>query len=577
MRKVKDFMTTSFIKQPIGITMSALQEQLKKNKWEAVVFYDNNDEPKSVISSKLILLIHGQQELTAEEVISLIPPLIVGEEDDVTRVIPVITKENMGILVKDKDGKISGVITTDILVNLIFEDWQRNQAQFDKILEIANESICIINDKEEVECWNPKSELLYNIKAKEILGQPIKKYFPNDMISQTLRERKVIKDSYHQPRESSHVLITSAPIMVGNKLIGSLSMERDIGDVVYLNEELTRTSVKVKQLKQELNSLSKYDFFAKIYGHSSIIKQTIEVAQKFAVTEAPVLIQGESGTGKELFARAIHEASNRSQQPFVAVNCGALPQMLFESEVFGYEGGAFTGALKEGKPGKFEQANRGTLFLDEIGELELGSQVKLLRALQDKTFYRIGGTRPIQVDVRIIAATNRSLEEMIKEGKFREDLYFRLNVATLSLPPLRERKEDIPELVYLLTRKISAVYQKDNIEFEPEVMIAFMRYNWSGNVRQLQNVLERLVILADEGIVKYENLPDELKVDNFSDFIIEKPKGNINLSTLTERMERKIIVDALKNAGNNIAEAARILGIPRSSLYYKMNILKIRQ
>lgn len=416
MRKVKDFMTTSFIKQPIGITMSALQEQLKKNKWEAVVFYDNNDEPKSVISTKLILLIHGQQELTVEEVISLIPPLIVGEEDDVTRVIPAITKENMGSLVKDKDGKISGVITTDILVSLIFEDWQRSQAQFDKILEIANESICIINDKEEVECWNPKSELLYNIKAKEILGQPIKKYFPNDMISQTLRERKVIKDSYHQPRESSHVLITSAPIMVGNKLIGSLSMERDIGDVVYLNEELTRTSVKVKQLKQELNSLSKYDFFAKIYGHSSIIKQTIEVAQKFAVTEAPVLIQGESGTGKELFARAIHEASNRSQQPFVAVNCGALPQMLFESEVFGYEGGAFTGALKEGKPGKFEQANRGTLFLDEIGELELGSQVKLLRALQEKTFYRIGGTKPIQVDVRIIAATNRSLEEMIKGG-----------------------------------------------------------------------------------------------------------------------------------------------------------------
>lgn len=564
---VKDIMTRSFI-QADDESVKILHQQPDNKDWDAVILREKSGKVKGVIGRGQIIQAQGRLEC-----LTLAEPATLSEDDQIDHAISLLLKGSGGVLIMDRDGNITGAIALEILVKKLFSGWQKSRAQLDTLLRCASEAICVINDREEVEYWNPSAEALYDIREKDILGQPISEFFTSLMVTKSLRDGKVFKDLYHQPREGAHVLITAVPVPVGDRIIGSMSLERDIGDIVYFNEELSKTSLKVGQLKKEINRLSKNDAFGRIYGHSTIIKETISIAKKYAATEATLLITGESGSGKDLFAQAIHEESNRSQQPFVAVNCGAVPQTLFESEVFGYEGGAFTGAFKEGKPGKFELANGGTLFLDEIGELELGAQVKLLRVLQEKMIYRVGGTRPIRVDVRIIAATNRDLEKMVKEGRFREDLYYRLNVITLALPPLRERRADLPELVYLLTQELAAVHNKKIAEIDPQVMVAFMNYNWPGNVRELRNVLERMVILADDEVLRQDTLPGFLKIMTPPDLLVTVPGGNAKITEVTEQAERQMIMEALKKTSNNKAEAARILGIPRSSLYYKMKIL----
>ncbi|MFZ5634308.1 MAG: sigma 54-interacting transcriptional regulator [Bacillota bacterium] len=573
--KVKDIMSRSFIRADEGLLLQTVQRQAGDGDWEAVIVQNKSGKVRGIISRERILQWQGEQGEPAGRQPPLTRPAAVDEEDEITTVISLLLKGGGGVLVKDGAGSVTGVVTPEILIAKLFRGWQRSQALLDSMLKYASEAICIINEREEVEYWNPRAEVLYGIRRKDIVGRAITGFFSNIMVSRSLKDGKVFRDLYHQPREGSHVLITAAPVPAGGQVIGSISLERDIADIVYLNEELSKTSFKVGQLKKEINRLSKKDPFARIYGHSTAIKETIKIAKKYAATETTLLITGESGSGKELFAQAIHEESNRSRHPFVAVNCGAVPQTLFESEVFGYEGGAFTGAFREGKPGKFELANGGTLFLDEIGELELNAQVKLLRVLQEKVLYRVGGSRPIKVDVRIIAATNRDLERMVKEGRFREDLYYRLNVITLTLPPLRERREDLPELAYLLTKELSSIHGKSISEFEPQVMVAFMNYHWPGNVRELRNVLERMVILADDEVIRHENLPEFLLAKTPPDLLAATPKGGVKLTEVTEETERQMIVEALKKSSYKKAEAARMLGIPRSSLYYKMKVLGI--
>jgi transcriptional regulator with PAS, ATPase and Fis domain len=248
-----------------------------------------------------------------------------------------------------------------------------------------------------------------------------------------------------------------------------------------------------------------------------------------------------------------------------------IPPSLFESEIFGYESGAFTGADKRGKMGIFELTDNGTLFMDEIGELPLDMQVKLLRVLQDGIFFRVGGSTPIKVDVRIIAATNRSLEDMMANGTFREDLYYRLNVVSLEIPPLRERREDIPELVYLFLQEFSQLYSKHITKLEPGVMATFLAYAWPGNIRQLKNVIERMVILTEGDTVPETAIPDTLKVNSRQDQI----SSTVGLASVTEQTERELIIRTLKQVNGNRSEAARMLGIPRSTLYYKMHQLGI--
>jgi len=299
--------------------------------------------------------------------------------------------------------------------------------------------------------------------------------------------------------------------------------------------------------------------FENIIAKSPKMQKVIELIKVVAKSNATVLITGESGTGKELVARAIHSQSHRKDKPFVAVSCAALPESLLESELFGHEKGAFTGAHAQ-RRGKFEVANRGTLFLDEIGEMSANIQVHLLRVLEEKEFTRVGGNDLIKVDVRVISATNRDMKQAIASGQFREDLYYRLNVVTIDLPPLRDRKEDIPLLAEHFLKKSSQENQKEITGFSPEATDFLLRYEWPGNVRELENAIERAVILATDSRLEMADLPEETR-----SWAHSLPVG----ATLAE-VEKSHIQSILEKSGGNYSRAARLLGISRVTLYNKI-------
>ena len=308
-----------------------------------------------------------------------------------------------------------------------------------------------------------------------------------------------------------------------------------------------------------------------IIGTSNAIKDILASIEIISSSRANVLITGESGTGKELVARAIHNASNRKAQPFIAINCAAIPAELIENELFGHEAGAYTGAMGLEK-GKVELANRGTLFLDEIGEMSLSMQVKLLRFIQEKEFYRIGGTEPIKSDCRIIAATNKDLEQEIKEGRFREDLFYRLNVIPIKVPPLRERKEDIPLLVEHFLRRYTEENQKFVKGVDRRAMDALVKYSWPGNIRELENTIERAVVFTRYETITLKDLPQKIAsivLDDLAEQEIPTELNDLSSMKLSE-LERLAVLNALKQENWNQTRAAKRLGITRRQLRTKM-------
>ncbi len=339
------------------------------------------------------------------------------------------------------------------------------------------------------------------------------------------------------------------------------------GDYVEVIARVLREAADRKDLQRSNQALSASVESLRrealpVVGDSPATRAALELARKVAVTDSTVLLRGESGTGKDLFARTIHALSRRAAGPWVKVNCGALPEALLESELFGHEKGAFTGAVRQ-KPGRFEDADGGTLFLDEIGELPLPLQVKLLQSIEEKTFHRVGGNRPVTVDVRIVAATNRPLEDMVKERAFREDLFFRLNVFPIVLPPLRDRPGDVPRLVEHLLRRHGAPADK----LTPAALRALAGYPFPGNVRELEHTLERALILAGADPVTPEHLTfaqPESRAE--ASWVPRIPVDGLSLETL----ERELILQALERAGGNKSAAARLLGLTRRTLYSRM-------
>jgi len=327
------------------------------------------------------------------------------------------------------------------------------------------------------------------------------------------------------------------------------------------HQNLVEENISLRQRLEERHH------FENIIAKSHKMQQVIEVIKTVAKSSASVLIIGDTGTGKELVARAVHSQSQRRDKPFVAVSCAALPESLLESELFGHERGAFTGAVAQRK-GRFELAHRGTLFLDEIGEISANMQVHLLRVLEEKQITRVGGTEPVKMDTRLVSATNKDLKMAVKEGRFREDLYYRLNVVTIELPSLKERREDIPLLAQHFLAKFAVENQKEVSTFSPEAMDFIMNYHWPGNVRELENAIERAVILAKDNVITLAELPQE--------HLAPLPSS---LRDLRE-VEREHILGVLAQTGGNYSEAARILGVTRMTLYNKarafgMNVKKI--
>jgi len=318
------------------------------------------------------------------------------------------------------------------------------------------------------------------------------------------------------------------------------------------HQELVEENLSLRQKLEDRYS------FENIIAKSSKMQRVIEVIKVVARSNATILITGESGTGKELVARAIHSQSDRRSKPFVAVSCAALPESLLESELFGHEKGSFTGAYAQ-KKGKFEFANVGTLFLDEIGEMSANIQVHLLRVLEEKEFTRVGGNEPIKVDVRVISATNKDLRKAIEKQEFREDLYYRLNVVNIELPPLRERKEDIPLLAEHFLHKFAVENRKEVIEFSPEVIESLLAYDWPGNIRELENSIERAIILSRDSSITTADLPQE----NVS------LVGSASIGKNLKEVEKAHILNVLRETSENYSEAARILGVSRMTLYNK--------
>jgi Nif-specific regulatory protein len=380
------------------------------------------------------------------------------------------------------------------------------------------------------------------------------------------------------------------PIKVGNKVIGALSVDHLFKDNVSYEEDvnlltiiasMVGQAVKIRELaekekqvvvseniklKQELKG--RYKFGNLLYS-SSLMESVLSIASQVAESQATVLITGESGTGKEMVASAIHYSSPRANKPFIKVACASLPENLLESELFGYERGAFTGA-NERKPGRFELANGGTLFLDEIGDMTLSTQVKLLRVLQEKEFERLGGTQSVKTDVRVICATHRDLEKMVKDGRFREDLYYRINVFPVALPPLRDRKEDIPLLADHFIEKYSKENKKKIKGINRAALDMLLSYNWPGNVRELENVMERAVVLCKKDLVSPPELPVNLQKPSEVNFTSD----GMTLPALIGSIEKQRIVDAIAKYKTQKA-AAKALGITERMLGYKIKNYKI--
>lgn len=410
------------------------------------------------------------------------------------------------------------------------------------------------------------------LQAKDYIGKHVTEVIENTRLPHIL-DTKVSELGEIQEINGTNMVASRIPILdKNNQLLGVVGkvMFKDAKELYSLAQKVSRLESEVGYYKSVLNQeqdISRY--FGQISGDSSVSQKVKKIAMHASRTNSNVLIVGESGTGKELYAQAIHNASKRSKQPYIRVNCAAIPDELLESELFGYEEGAFSGARKEGKKGKFELANNGSLLLDEIGEMPLSMQAKLLRVLQEKELSRLGGEKTTKIDVRIITSTNINLKEAMKEKKFREDLYYRLNVVKIGIPPLRERLCEIRvianDLLTKLSKKMGIYVEK----IEQSVFDIFLKYNWPGNVRELENVIERAINLLDhDTVIQMHHLPRRIIESTGSNSIFDQNKS---LPTLIKEIEKKAIKFKLEETHNNKKLTSKLLGISRANLYKKIH------
>ncbi len=408
---------------------------------------------------------------------------------------------------------------------------------------------------------------LLSIDPQSAVGEPLDKYFPYTRMPKVLSSGSPELGQRCSLKTALPMMVNRIPLKIEGKVVGGIlqTIFRDYKAMTDLMSRFKDLENEVKFYKKGLDQvLSARYSFDSIIGKSPAMVEIREVARKYAHTSAPVLITGATGTGKEMFAHAVHTASPRGSAPFVCVNCAAIPRELLESELFGYESGAFTGASKKGKVGQIQLAHKGTLFLDEIGELSTKAQVKLLRVLETKMLERLGGVKPVPVDFRLVAATNRDLKEMMSRNEFRDDLYYRLSTMTVRIPPLCERQGDM----VLLADHFLRVLEHPGIRISTKVMEIFNSYPWPGNVRELKNVIERAVSLADQNLIEEAHLPGELlKAACGEKQVLGNP--DTLLSDEMARHEKAVLARALRLNKGNMSKTSKKMGISRTTLYEK--------
>ena len=432
----------------------------------------------------------------------------------------------------------------------------------DAILESISDGVFTVDDDWRVTSFNRAAEKITGVPRREALGRRCSEVFRSSLCGADCALQKTLKSGRPIIGRSAYIIKAD-----GNRIPISISTAvlKDSDGKVIGGAEVFRDLSELDALKQELEGR----FHAgRIVSSSPVMQHVFEVLPPIAASLSTVLIQGETGTGKELVARTVHELSPRKDQPFVAVNCGALPDSLLESELFGYKAGAFTDAKKD-KPGRFAMAKGGTLFLDEIGEISPALQVRLLRVLQERVYEPLGATRSEKADVRVIVATNRDLLARCREGKFREDLYYRINVVRVELPPLRSRKEDIPLLVGQFIDHFNRVQGKAVGGLLPEALSLLMAHDWPGNVRELENIIERAFILCGNGRIGIEHLPESL---TGADLSCSLPEGK-GLRGARAALDTQAIRRALEHCHGNRLDAAKELGVHKTTLFRKIKAL----
>jgi two-component system response regulator PilR (NtrC family) len=470
-------------------------------------------------------------------------------------------------------------------------DYQELDAFKDALLQGIGSGVAITDDKGQINYFNRQAQILTALEEAQVKGKGLDQIFVglNYDFQRSHKVATVIAEElpFSGPKGlQRQIRLTLAPLSNANEeLIGfvaileDITKQKQIEEKIRLEEELRQArEVALSQVPAVIENGEFH--FEGIIGKSGGIEKIYQLIQKVAGSSTNVLISGESGTGKEIVARAIHLNGPRKNKPFVAINCGAIPEMLIESELFGHTRGAFTGAVSE-HTGLFKQADQGTVFLDEVGELPFHLQVKLLRVLQEKTFTPVGGSKPIKVDVRVISATNRDLRKELEEGRFREDLFYRLNVVQMVLPPLRSRKEDIPALVHYFLGKFADAHGRNVEEISSGALVHLMNYSFPGNVRELENIMEHAIAVTDKNILTEEDLPQHVKslplIDEIDVFEKSAPGGpelfftkGLSLDVELETHEKCILLGALKRANGIQKKAAEILGINYRSFRHRL-------
>lgn len=448
-----------------------------------------------------------------------------------------------------ENDEIKGAISTFedvsrlVQISWEFEEVKELKERYLQILEAVQDGICVFDREGTVTYINGSYNEITGENISE--GDNIHEISPNGSRMRVLEKGQKIMGEISQKKNGKSVVANIVPIIVNQQITGGISVVKNLSEIEELIDRISHLSAKTEYLEEELHRRKKLNpAFNRIVGVSNKLYDAMKLAAKTADNNFNVLIRGESGTGKELIAEAIHYSSERATQPFIRVNCAAIPENLLESEMFGHVKGAYTGAIKT-KIGKFELADKGTIFLDEIGELDKSMQAKMLRVIQKKEFQRVGDDRTITVDARIIAATNRNLEELVENGEFREDLYYRLNVIPIWLPPLRERREDIPVLSEYFLNKIAEELGCEPKRLSGEAMDALIHYSWPGNIRELENVMERINILADGREVQKEDLPH---------YISENYHTSVNDEVPSEAVTENGLYDAGLSLGKTSAE-----------------------
>ncbi|MEH6978227.1 sigma 54-interacting transcriptional regulator [Bacillus pseudomycoides] len=485
----------------------------------------------------------------------------------------------------EQDGVLVGIIDKPEL--FAFQKFLKQQLKesqqliewFRLSFDTAYEGIAIVDENGVIQMFNDTYSRFVGVSKEEAIGQLAENVIENTRLPVVLKTGVPERNQVHR-LQGQNLVVHRMPIWKQGRVIGAVGMliHEGISDIYKILERFDQKDSAVKPLFSKPKK--KQIRFEDILGESQTISKTKKMARKAAGAKASVLITGESGVGKEQFARAIHDTGITKNGPFISVNCAAIPDNLLESELFGYAEGAFTGAKKNGKAGKFELANHGTLFLDEIGDMSLLTQVKILRVLQEREIERIGGTHPIPVDFRLIAATNKDLKQMVREGTFREDLYHRLHVIPIHIPPLRFRKQDIPLIVEEHLQKLCQMYGAKEKTLDKEVLRLMFHYNWPGNVRELINVLERLFALSDDVHIRAKDLPEEfyyrdMEQKKLVPMIQSLPAKQEAMKVVREEEERGLIERVLKEAKGNKSKAAALLGISRATLYNKLSRFKI--